>query len=85
MPPSRTECLYILPKAKITKGINGNELDFENLSDTSTKPTLNYTVYDETNIVRMKMTIRLNENNGTGIAEIIKVISYPEKTDEVNF
>lgn len=64
---------------------NGNELDPENLSDISSKPTLNYTVYDETNIMRMKMTIRLSENNGTGIAEIIKVISYPEKTDEVNF
>lgn len=60
---------------------NGNESDTENLSDTSSKPTLNYTVYDETNIVRMKMTIRLSENNGKGIAEIIKVTSYPEKTD----
>lgn len=60
---------------------NGNESDPENLSDTSSKPTLNYTVYDEANIVRMKMTIRLSENNGKGIAEIIKVTSYPEKTD----
>lgn len=60
---------------------NGNESDPENLSDTSSKPILNYTVYDETNIVRMKMTIRLSENNGKGIAEIIKVTSYPEKTD----
>lgn len=60
---------------------NGNESDSGNLSDTSSKPTLNYTVYDETNIVRMKMTIRLSENNGKGIAEIIKVTSYPEKTD----
>lgn len=60
---------------------NGNESDTENLSDTSSKPTLNYTVYDETSIVRMKMTIRLSENNGKGIAEIIKVTSYPEKTD----
>lgn len=60
---------------------NGNESDPGNLSDTSSKPTLNYTVYDETNIVRMKMTIRLSENNGKGIAEIIKVTSYPEKTD----
>lgn len=63
---------------------NGNESDPENLSDASSKPTLNYTVYDETNIVRMKMTIRLSENNGKGIAEIIKVTSYPEKTDEVD-
>lgn len=43
------------------------------------KARVSYCVYDELNILRMKIVIELSENAGKGSGKILKLISYPKQ------
>lgn len=43
------------------------------------KARVSYCVYDEQNILRMKIVIELSENAGKGSGKILKLISYPKQ------